>query len=315
MTPVILLALLGFGLTAFMTTSSSEDDIEDTSAEVSDDEFGPIPDVSIIPEMPQEPEAPDTEGALGFFNGSEEAQSVSTTINSQLRAEDGNFVDVTGDDLVFGTTGAETIGVGDGNDTVVSREGNDIVFGDAGDDLIFLGDGDDQAAGFDFNDEGDDTIVGGAGDDYLADSVGNNQVFGGDGNDELSTSDGFESGLSAPITSSSPDFVDGGAGNDFITADDGDTIIGGTGADIITIDRNQDLPFDQSPAIIEDFNPDEDFLIVDLDRAGSSTELPPITFREDITSEGLMVFVEDTPLVFLRGLGDADIANISVTHN
>ena len=74
--------------------------------------------------------------------------------------------------IVTGTSDDDTIGTGDGGDTVFGHAGNDSITGGAGDDFLQ-------------GDDGDDTLDGGAGDDRLYGGTGNDTYrFGyGDGHD------------------------------------------------------------------------------------------------------------------------------------
>lgn len=118
-----------------------------------------------------------------------------------------------GDDVLSGTGGANSLFGGAGNDVLRGEGGNDTLLGDTGADSIF---GD---AGLDWLEGGDDddTINGGAGQDSL---------FGGDGADVL---DGGSSG---------PDLLDFGAGNDSFTYAAGmgnETLDGGEGTDLLVL--------------------------------------------------------------------------------
>ncbi|KQP73785.1 heme peroxidase [Methylobacterium sp. Leaf111] len=86
---------------------------------------------------------------------------------------------LSGDDNILAGDGADVIRGGDGNDFVDAGGGRDVVFGGAGDDDILAGSGDDMVYG----DAGADRILAGAGNDLVTAGAGNDTVIGGDGND------------------------------------------------------------------------------------------------------------------------------------
>ncbi|TXN81504.1 peroxidase family protein [Methylobacterium sp. WL8] len=86
---------------------------------------------------------------------------------------------LSGDDHIFAADGADVIRGGDGNDFVDAGAGRDVVFGGAGDDDILAGAGDDMLYG----DGGADRILAGAGNDLVTAGAGNDAVIGGDGDD------------------------------------------------------------------------------------------------------------------------------------
>lgn len=69
--------------------------------------------------------------------------------------------DPDGDNILFGTIGAETLDGGNGNDVIMADGGDDVLLGGAGDDVL----------------------VGGAGEDVLDAGTGNNKAMGGEGDD------------------------------------------------------------------------------------------------------------------------------------
>jgi Ca2+-binding RTX toxin-like protein len=118
---------------------------------------------------------------------------------------------------------------GAGADQIRGLGSYDMLFGGAGDDLVDGGDGGDTLSG----DNGSDTLVGGAGDDTLYAGPMYNQgveaattrnvLQGGEGNDVLYHAAGR-------------DELDGGVGDDTIQGGAGDTVLGGDGADRISLD-------------------------------------------------------------------------------
>ncbi len=79
----------------------------------------------------------------------------------------------TGDDVVNGSKGRDTIAAGSGNDTVNGNSGNDILYGEDGKDKLYGGTGSDLLYGNDGDDRlmgdgGWDTLTGGRGKDVFA---------------------------------------------------------------------------------------------------------------------------------------------------
>jgi Ca2+-binding RTX toxin-like protein len=138
---------------------------------------------------------PGSGGHAGGTTGGETTGGGTTTPPAELPAS--LVAGTTGDDVLSGTPGADTIlGLsgddnilagdgadvvrgGDGNDFVDAGGGRDVVFGGAGDDDILAGGGDDMVYG----DAGGDRILAGAGNDLVTAGAGNDAVIGGDGND------------------------------------------------------------------------------------------------------------------------------------
>lgn len=87
----------------------------------------------------------------------------------------------TANDLLVGTTGADTIAGAVGNDALFGGDGVDTLTGDAGDDLLNGGDGNDDLQGG----VGDDALIGGANNDTLDGGTGNDELFGDSGIDTL----------------------------------------------------------------------------------------------------------------------------------
>jgi len=117
-----------------------------------------------------------------------------------------NINGTSGDDVLFGTGGADLINADDGVDVIIAGNGGDTVNGGAGDDVADGGNGNDTLNG----DAGNDTLLGGRGNDELNGGADNDVLSGGDGLDTLNGDEG-------------DDQLSGGAGDD--------TINGGTGTD------------------------------------------------------------------------------------
>ncbi len=84
-------------------------------------------------------------------------------------------------DLLVGTTGADTIRTGDGNDIILAKGGDDKLDGGAGDDVIDGGDGNDILT----DTSGANTFKGGAGNDMIS---GCGTFQGGTGDDVINSS-------------------------------------------------------------------------------------------------------------------------------
>lgn len=95
-------------------------------------------------------------------------------------------------------------------DITIGSNDSEALTGSAASDVMFGG-------------GGNDYLLGGFGNDYLFGGAGNDVLFGGDGNDNLWGGSGA-------------DILNGGAGNDRIRMNDGDTGIGGAGADTFKFD-------------------------------------------------------------------------------
>lgn len=193
-----------------------------------------------------------------------------------------------GDDVVEGGAGIDTIRGGDGNDMVSGGgaedtlfgdggddnlhggTGDDAVFGNNGDDAIFGGDGDDDLVGGDGADtvaggDGDDAIQGMAGDDSLIGGLGTDTLFGGLGDDRIDGTLLDAGGADAD----GMDFLNGGDGDDTITAGTGDYVHLGDGQDTLLVGSW----IDGDSATVQDFDPEEDQLVVIHDAGGVPPDL------------------------------------------
>lgn len=89
--------------------------------------------------------------------------------------------DFAGTTQIVGSSIANTINTGAGNDTIDGREGEDLLYSNAGDDSVPGGSGNDAL----FGSDGNDTLFGNAGDDRLVGGLGSDILIGGTGNDLL----------------------------------------------------------------------------------------------------------------------------------
>ncbi|MAT64745.1 MAG: hypothetical protein CMN57_03785 [Gammaproteobacteria bacterium] len=125
-------------------------------------------------------------------------------------------------DTMAGTSGADAIRAGAGDDVINGGDGNNIILGDEGDDTITTG-------------VHNDMVYGGSGHDVIIDETGSDTVYGGDGNDRI-TLNGTSSTLSRTNT------VYGQAGSDTIDVtafSSGNHLDGGAGDDTIHVDRSE----------------------------------------------------------------------------
>ncbi|MGE0055201.1 MAG: peroxidase family protein [Hyphomicrobium sp.] len=165
-------------------------------------------------------------------------------------------------EVIGGTTKADTIHAGAGNDTVWGEDGNDEIWGDQGNDVLYGNAGNDKihgGDGLDFirgdggNDEiwgdggddvifgktGDDILHGGAGFDVIEGGLGNDWIDGGDQDDTLvgqENDDIMFGGLGNDNLDAGTgnDFLSGGRGNDILLGFEGDDVLdGGAGADVL----------------------------------------------------------------------------------
>jgi Ca2+-binding RTX toxin-like protein len=126
----------------------------------------------------------------------------------------GKLNGTSGNDVIVGTAGADTVDAKAGNDRVCGLGGNDTLTGDDGADIIYGG-------------EGNDTIKGSAGVDALYGEGGNDNLDGDSGNDTLN----------------------GGTGADILDGDgDNDTLTGGANADQFKGGSGTDTATDYTPS-------------------------------------------------------------------
>ena len=153
-----------------------------------------------------------------------------------------NLVAGGGNDLLFGTNGANSIDAGAGDDVVRGRSGNDNLQGGAGNDTMIGYIGNDVVsggAGFDriSGEQGSDTINGGADDDILTGAANSDVLVGSSGSDRFVYSNAVHSA---------------GANVDEIQGFDGAGAVGGDAdvIDLLGIDANTGSAGDQAFAFI-----------------------------------------------------------------
>ena len=169
------------------------------------------------------------------------------------------------DDILIGSSLANNIQGGAGNDEIRGMAGHDTLYGDAGNDILYGGDGDDFIYGNDgddifYSDNGNDQLFGGAGWDKIyftgngisidlrlttgfSDGHGTTdiistdfeEVYGSSKEDVIRGQDGVNNILRGEAGN---DIVDGNGGDDLIEGGAGnDTLQGGTGIDTVTYER------------------------------------------------------------------------------
>ena len=189
------------------------------------------------------------------INGTDEADVIEGTTGADAvfaGGGDDNIKTRQGDDLVYG---------GDGNDTIDTCEGDDVIYAGAGDDSILGGKGNNIIYGEDGNDtivggNGNDTIYGGDGDDSIKSGRGYDIIYGGLGNDTIKLDQGNATvyggeGNDDIVVANGINLIDGGDGNDTITVNahnTNTTIIGGLGDDYINMNVQ---PYSQASNIVE----------------------------------------------------------------
>lgn len=219
-----------------------------------------------------------------------------------------------GNDTILGSTAANVLDGGNGNDLLEGRTGNDTLRGGSGNDVAFGGDGNDsldggvgadQVSGGAGNDialggTGDDTIFGQGGDDNLQGGADNDRLFGGDGNDTIFGGTGN-------------DTLRGGDGEDRLIGDDGnDLIFVGTGTALVngglgtdTASYNDIAPGPSFSGIYADLTNASDPLAL---ARGFEAQEVMFTAIENLTgSLGKDFLAGDDAANVLRGLAEDDV--------
>ncbi len=162
-------------------------------------------------------------GGLGanFLTGDENAQSV-TLGNENDTAFGGGGTDVVygnqAADVLYGNQSNDTLFGGQDDDTLFGGQQDDIVHGNAQSDLLY-------------GNQGNDQLFGGADNDGLYGGAGDDSIVGGDGDDAL------YGGVASSLTAA--DTLSGGAGDDSLYGGEGvDYLYGGDGADRFVIEEN-----------------------------------------------------------------------------
>jgi Ca2+-binding RTX toxin-like protein len=179
----------------------------------------------------------------------------------------GNLFDASafsGNTILRGLAGADTLVGGSGNDILIGYSGRDRLFGNDGNDTLLGSAGSDYLDGGDGNDRlrgqggSHDELFGGAGDDKLDGGAGNDSLNGDDGLDTLRG----ESGNDLLNGGAGDDSLLGGIGSDIINGDDGqDTLVGESGDDLLNGGAGDDSLLGNDGADTLDGGDDNDTLV------------------------------------------------------
>lgn len=189
-----------------------------------------------------------------------------------------------GMDELHGELGNDMLSGGDGADSLFGHVGDDQLLGDAGDDTLTGGSGDDYLVGG----AGDDSLSGNLDDDTLIGGSGEDTLFGGEGNDLIDGSDDAES-----------DFLNGGAGDDKILAGILDNVSTGTGSDTITVGEDAE-------AHVSDFDPLADQ--IELEYEG---DIVP-TLSTEPTETGIALLADGALVMTLDGVEALDVSQVQL---
>jgi Ca2+-binding RTX toxin-like protein len=174
----------------------------------------------------------------------------------------------------------------DGTDQINGYANDDDIRGGAGDDTLTGGVGDDSLVG----DAGDDALHGNDDDDVLDGGVGQDALFGGSGNDLLI---GTEEGAAEQ------DVLNAGAGDDTLVVGGDDIATGLDGQDTFILG---DWIADGSVAVLQDFDVNEDALVVVYDDA-LYDDMPAVTMTNDESGGGVThIHLNGTQIASLQGV-------------
>ncbi|WP_099826400.1 calcium-binding protein [Oceaniglobus indicus] len=220
-----------------------------------------------------------------------------------------------GDDLVTLGDGNDTAAGGFGDDTLAGDAGNDSILGDSGRDSISGGYGDDTLEGGD----DDDTLNGDAGDDLLYGGAGADLLRGGAGDDTLN---GLydDTTLSRTVDPDLADTLEGGDGDDRLILGAADTATGGTGNDQFVLDDaigqpDADADADTAgPAVITDFDADDDMLVLEYDGDTMPELTIEMTAATDTTQAAAVILANGQAVAQLPGIEDLTLAQIELVR-
>jgi len=281
--------------------------------------FSEVGDLS--EDNPPEEDAPEGDDWAGEWEDDEfisDDQPEPAPEPRQLRLGDegGHLVGGNGDDTLIGGAGDDTLHAGrgnnqlyggGGNDTLHGGPGDDTLTGGAGDDVLFSGGGRSVLLGGDGNDlmtggEHDDTLFGGAGDDTLLGGWGDDLLVAGEGSNLLNGGAGNDTLIGVHFDSNDADisgvnYLNGGEGDDLIVLGSGDIATGGSGADTFVLG---DWLGSAAPAVIVDFTPGEDRLIIAYD--GTSLNDPGIAVAYDPATGSSQILLDGEVIAVLQGI-------------
>ena len=239
------------------------------------------------------PRQPDND-VVFFLSAGESGVLHGSDYNDALNGSDS-------DDLIGGSDGDDILYGNDGDDELNGDLGDDTLIGGLGDDELYGHSGDDSMAGGEGNDwmiggEGADSLDGAAGDDRLMAGPGDDLVIGGEGSDVVNGNDGNDrlfgvstgSSISEMVDDMARDYLNGSAGDDMLVIGANDNAHGGAGADSFVLG---DWLGEGEPAVIEDFDPAEDELVVVYD--DSAHAAPELGLQADPDDPGSMILTLD----------------------
>ncbi|MEP3298259.1 MAG: endo alpha-1,4 polygalactosaminidase [Pseudoruegeria sp.] len=210
--------------------------------------------------------------------------------------------------VLTGTSGADELISGDGNDELSGLKGNDVLIGNDGDDTLSGGAGSDEL----FGGDGQDTLSGNRGADYLEGGTGSDLLYGGKGHDDLSGGQGDDDlhggkgldelhggeGNDTLDGGNSHDYLEGGAGDDVLNGAKGnDELYGGTGSDQFVFSDNSGWD------VIGDFDLANDVLVIEGLTLDDSYE----------TENALVLAFDENTQVEIIGLQAGDVSQIEFT--
>jgi Ca2+-binding RTX toxin-like protein len=224
-------------------------------------------------------------------------------------------------DELVGTADHDVLLGGAGNDVMIGYAGDDHIDADGGDDLVYsgagndfvnLGGGNDVYEGYWLGHEDApsatdvDEIHAGAGGDRVTADGGMVVMFGDSGNDVLSAVDTL---VDQAQTS---DQIFGGIGQDTISGDWGDTLTGGSGADVFNIFA--DGTSADAPVQVEDFDPMFDKLNINLRYSPSLPEpAGQMTYEVDAAHDRVVVSIDGSARLILNNTQTFDPRWVNVT--
>jgi Ca2+-binding RTX toxin-like protein len=204
------------------------------------------------------------------------------------------------DDVIIGSTVANVLKGGGGDDEIHGGRGADTLEGGTGHDVLHGGEQNDSLLGG----EGDDYLNGGLHDDRLYGDVGSDSLYGGDGHDLLNGGTGDD----VLVGGAGDDSLVGGAGDNLMRGEAGnDLFVLGTGSNYVTTGEGRDVVRvleKLGVATVSDFDLDFDKLALDVADAK-----PPSV--EDLIDQGRLTISGDAGHTFLQ-FGGATIDLLGV---
>ena len=212
----------------------------------------------------------------------------------------------TGNDMMFGFGGNDSLYSDNGNDTLNGGSGDDYLYGGINNCVLNGNSGNDTIADGNLSSFqlGNDLLNGGSGDDTLTSSAGNDTLIGGGGNDNLYFVNGqfYRAGTMKGGAGDDNLYgwsiaggkLDGGDGNDYIEVGiEKNTLVGGNGADILVITHFDPMiaPFQtftlKNKIILSETTPATDIVKITSDYAAIYRDtIVGFTVGNGVTTEG-----------------------------